>query len=145
MKSAGVNTRGVGIFIVCFVTFGGVMFTAMWLTLGTFMRQVHPHETTVSVVGTNGDTEMDQPLQPSPGHPTLDWQDLSAMKAAQIKGLRTYAAIPNDPAHVKIPIDRAMQLLIESKSLAIPPNPEAVPSTQPYIDTTQPAPTENRT
>jgi hypothetical protein len=93
--------------------------------------------------------QLAQPLQPSPGHPALPWEDMAAMRAAQEKELHSYGATAASPAagHVRIPIERAIDLLLQSGELR---RPWVNPATQPYRMETQPAPrskpsVENRT
>lgn len=138
---SGVNTFGVWVFIASFVIVGLALHVVLYFILGGIVKHVRQNERKPPVIGMPLPDDLDQPLQPSPGHPTLPWQDLAAMKAAQEARLHSYGRIPNDPAHARIPIDRAMELLLQSGALKQKPN---AADTQPYINTTQPAPTENR-
>jgi hypothetical protein len=137
-----INVRGTGIFIAIFIPSTFAVLVLVWLIYGGLVHHIAHTEISPSPIGQDPLTHLDQPLQPSPGHPTLDWQDLTTLKQSQTKQLTTYGSLPNDPTHAHIPITRAMQLLLQNGSLTSPP---AAPTTQPYLNTTQPTPTENRT
>ncbi|HVT79261.1 MAG TPA: hypothetical protein VHM90_01280 [Phycisphaerae bacterium] len=66
--------------------------------------------------------ELPQPLQPSPGHPQLPWQDMAGLRAAQEGRLNSRGA-----DHV--PIKEAMEKLLRSGALT---RPWQNPATQPY-------------
>jgi hypothetical protein len=139
---SGVHTRGIWIFFACFLASLFLIFVLVWLTYGGLVRHLAPSERASSPLTNDSPLHLDQPLQPSPNHPSLPWQDLTAMKSAQTAALNSYGPLPNDPTHAHIPITRAMQLLLQSGTLQ---TSEKSPTTQPYINTTQPTPTENRT
>jgi hypothetical protein len=139
---SGINVRGVALFIAIFIPSTFLILTLVWLLYGRLVHHLARTEIAPSPIGQDPLTHLDQPLQPSPGHPTLDWQDLTAIKDSQLHQLTTAGPLPNDPTHAHIPITRAMRLLLQSGALKKPP---ATPTTQPYLNTTQPTPTENRT
>ncbi len=144
-EMSGVNVRAIGVFILCFIVAGGGLLSGMAFLMGALDRHVHRGESGAMPAAARGSLSVDQPLQPSPGHPTLDWQDAVAMKAAQQKELNSYGVLAGDPKHLRIPIDRAIHLLVEKQLLASPPATDGPANTQPYINTTQPSSTENRT
>ncbi len=78
---------------------------------------------------------LQQPLQPSPGHPLLPWQDMAALRTLQEQKLNGYGPVGEDRAH--IPIDRAIDLLIQSGELN---RSWKNPTTQPYQFETSPPP-----
>ena len=139
---SGVNARGVFWFILWFVMSAGVIHLLVWWTLGGMNRREVEREAGASPIGEGRLRELDQPLQPSPGHPTVPAQDLSAMKAEQLSRLHSYGPLEGDAGHVHIPIERAMEMLLQSGELK---KPVKGAETQPFINQTQPAPTENRT
>ena len=141
-EPSGINTRGVGIFIAIFIPSTLLILTLIWLLYGGLTHHLVQSEVSPNPLAQNLATPLDQTLQPSPDHPTLDWQDLTALKSAQNQQLNSYGPLPNDPAHAHIPISRAMQLLLQNQTLE---TSTPAPATQPYINTTQPTPTENRT
>ena len=51
-------------------------------------------------------------IQPSRDHNTLDWQDLKALRDEEQTKLTQYAWIGNDKQTARIPIDRAMELVL---------------------------------
>jgi hypothetical protein len=129
-----VHAKGIFFFIVCFaLTMAGILIGIWYFEGGVLGRHrptdtAHPQSTKV----------LPQPLQPSPGHPTFDWQDLAALRDAQEKQLNS-----TGPNH--IPIDQAMNQLLNSGKLN---QPWKNPTTQPYIrPPTEPQapPVENRT
>jgi hypothetical protein len=138
---SGIHTRGIWTFIAIFIPSAFLILLFVWLTYGAIVHHLARSEAHAPLIGQDTPT-LDQPLQPSPGHPTLDWQDLTALKHSQLHQLTTYGPLPKNLTHAHIPIDRAMQLLLQSGSLDAPPTS---PTTQPYLNTTQPTPTENRT
>ena len=139
---SSVSTRGVFIFMAAFLATGACLHFFGLFTLNLLDRRAMKQEPSPSPIGVVRDSHLDQPLQPSPGHPTLPSQDLEAMKVEQNAALHSYAPISGNGSHARIPIDRAMQLLLDSGALKVPPK---AADTQPYINTTQPASTENRT
>jgi hypothetical protein len=52
-------------------------------------------------------------LQPSIAHNTLPYEDLLILRARWDKDLTTYGTVPGEPDRVRIPIARAMNLVIE--------------------------------
>ena len=142
---SGVNVRGVGVFFAYFVATGSVILIGLWFLMGKIVHHVDRGGIPRSSLRQTDVFAKDQPLQPSPGHPTLDWQDAAAMKAEQTRPLNTYGRIPGDSSHVRIPIGRAMHLIVEKQLLTHPSANTQSASTQPYINTTQPTTTENRT
>ncbi|MGN6371084.1 MAG: hypothetical protein ACTHN5_22750 [Phycisphaerae bacterium] len=139
---SGASSRGIWRFILCFVLTMGLIHVGLWLTLGGMNHYVGMHESLPPPIGEPRPRQLEQPLQPAPGHPTSPAQDLAEMKAEQLQRLNSYGPIKGDPGHVHIPIDRAMEMLLQSGELRKPVNGA---DTQPYINpTTQPS-TENRT
>lgn len=134
-----VHHRGVGYFILWFIVVGLFLQFCVWLILGRIIHHVKTLDPRPSVLQ-NESPLLDQPLQPAADHNSLPWQDMAALHERQYQQLHSYGLLPNDRAH--IPIGRAMELLLHSGALKAPQNPA---NTQPYINTTQPAPTENRT
>lgn len=71
---------------------------------------------------------LDQPLQPSPSHPTLPWEDMQRLRDSQQDLLHNGGPDPNDPTHMHIPIDRAIDMLLKSGALTR----RWAPTTQPW-------------
>jgi hypothetical protein len=139
---SGANARGIFWFILCFLLAMGVIHLVLWGTLGRMNRHEVKREAGASPIGEARVRELDQPLQPAPGHPTAPAQDLAAMKAEQLSRLHSYGPVEGDAGHVHIPIERAMEMLLQSGELK---RSVKGAETQPFINQTQPAPTENRT
>jgi hypothetical protein len=139
---SGANARGIFWFILCFILTMGLIHLVLWLTLGGLNKHEAKQTVGPSPIGEPRPRNLDQPLQPAPGHPFSPAQDLAEMKREQLSRLHSYGSVQGDPAHVHIPIDRAMEMLLQSGELK-KVGKEA--DTQPFINQTQPAPTENRT
>jgi hypothetical protein len=92
-------------------------------------------------LGVEHATTLPQPLQPGIAHNLLPWQDLPLLRSQELQALRTGGPLPDDPAHVHIPIDRAMQLFLQRGGL----HPATQPTTRPEQIDTRPATVENRT
>ena len=91
---------GIGLVVLCAVVIAGI-----WGMFGQFERQAagksHPPAVTVT-------NQVPEPrLQVSPEG------DLEALRAKENEILSTYAWVDRDKGVARIPIDRAMQLLIE--------------------------------
>lgn len=130
-ETSEVHVRTMLWFVAGFIVSMAVILTALWW----IQKPLTPHNL--------GDSRpprapvLEQPLQPSPGHETLDWQDLAAMRDRQQKQLESYGPIAGDPAHAHIPIDRAMDLLLNHGELQ---QSWTLPTTPPYKMETQPSP-----
>ncbi len=141
-EPSSANMRAIFWFILCFLLTTGVIQVVLWLTLGEMDRREARREATSSPIGEPRPGDLDQPLQPSPGHPYVPAQDLAAMETEQLSRLRSYGPVEGDAGHVHIPIERAMEMLLQSGELK---KPVKAAETQPFINQTQPTPTENRT
>ena len=135
-----VSTRGVFWFILGFILAGALILPGIWWMEGAVIRSQHRAAAPIAEP-----LQLPQPLQPTPAHPQLPWQDMATLRAAQVSKLHSYGPAPD--GHATIPIDRAMDLLLESGRLK---QSWTNPATQPYHLETQPAPrvkpsVENRT
>jgi hypothetical protein len=137
-----IHVKGVVYFTIGFVlTMAGILLSLWYFEAGVQGRPrptdlAHPRES----------RPLPQPLQPSPDHPTLPWQDMQALRQAQEERLNS--AGPNaDPAGTfHIPIDKAIDRLLDSGTLNQPwQNPSTQPYTRPPNETPQSPSVENRT
>jgi hypothetical protein len=135
---AGVHVRAVGWFVVGFFVTGAVLLAVVFWMQGWIEGRDKPADTRIEAL------EVDQPLQPSPAHPLLPWQDMAALRERQESALRNGGpAAGGGGGGVRIPIDRAMEQLLESGALK-----GSWPATQPYQLETRPyahRAVENRT
>ena len=121
-----VHVTGVLWFALGFVlTTAGLVALVWWIEQG--MERHAPMATPAKL-------PLNQPLQPSPQHPTLPWEDLAAMRQGQLERLHSYGELDGGKAHV--PIERAMDLLLQSRELNRTWN--AAAGTQPARTETQP-------
>ncbi len=139
---SGANARGIFWFILCFVLTMGAIHVGLWWTLGRFNRHEAKQMAGLSSIGEPRPRDLDQPLQPAPGHPYSPAQDMGEMSCEQLSRLHSYGAVDGDTTHVHSPIERAVEMLLQSGELKKAVNGA---ETQPFINQTQPAPTENRT
>lgn len=142
---AGINTRGILKFLfLLFIPAAIVIHVAVYFLLGYSVRRQQRTEAPAFPLGLERPTTLPQPLQPSIAHPALPWQDLPLLRDADLQALHTAGPLPNDPAHRHIPIDQAMQLLLQRGNLN---EPATAPATQPWKirDSDRPATVENRT
>jgi hypothetical protein len=135
-----VSTRGVFWFLIFFALTGVALLAALWWYQSLLLRHT---PVTANAPHAIPPATVPQPLQPSPGHPLLPWQDMAALRATQEARLHSAGPLLNDPTHRRIPIDEAIDRLLRSGDLAKPWQN----TTQPYqYPATQRAPTvENRT
>jgi hypothetical protein len=89
-----------------------VTFIIVWLVMRVLLSQSNSGDGIPSPFA--GTTVVPSPqIQPSRDHNTLDWQDLTALHELEHKKLTEYAWIGPDKARARIPIDTAMDLLLE--------------------------------
>jgi len=112
-----ISVRAVAYFLVGWGIAMVALLAAVWLVQRTLTGNL-PLTTTVAP----SPTELPQPLQPSPGHPQLPWQDMAALRAAQEQRLNS-----SGPDHIAI--QQAMEQLLRSGALT---RPWQNPGTQPY-------------
>ena len=121
-----VHTRGIFIFYAGFIATIAVLLALVWW----FERGLVGYPRSQDRGNPREARTLPQPLQPSPGHPALPWQDMAALRSAQERQLHSAGPIPNDAAHRHIPIDDAMEQLLKSGALTWP---WQAPATQPYV------------
>jgi len=90
---------------------------ALWQNARNDSARLHP---------TDARPDLPQPLQPSLGHPVLPWEDMAVLREKQESLLRDGS---NDPQHRRLPIDQAMDQLLNSGTLK---QPWTQPATQPW-------------
>jgi hypothetical protein len=131
-----VNTRGLLYFWVGFALSLAALLGGVRLWHGPFVSSTARLQSEVP--------SLPQPLQPSVGHPVLPWEDLEALHQRQEAELHSGGPIPGDPAHVRLPIDAAMDRLLKSGALTQPWKPPAtLPWQRPREENTHTV--ENRT
>lgn len=106
--SLSLRLRPVVVFVAAFVLVAVVLHVALWLIMGYFARP-----RMASGVQPMDPATLAAPLQPIPHHAQLSWQDLQAMRAQENQRLMSYGQVGDGFAH--IPIDRAMNLLVEQQ------------------------------
>jgi hypothetical protein len=121
---------------------GGVVIFVVLLAFGCAVTAVLLWKTQVKLVPEGRPPlvqaqPLEQPLQPSAEHPLSPAEDMRAMRLRQERTLKSYSAIPGDSAHARVPIDRAIDLLLQSGELQ---KPFVIPSTRPFEAPTQPSP-----
>lgn len=130
----GVHTTGTAIFIVAFIASMAALLVAVWFFTGkTAVFAGIPKETAPLA------ESMPQPLEPEPGHPALPWQDLTAIRAAGSAALHPPEQTSQPDGSIKIPIERAMKLIVERPAATRPA------SSQPWQINDRPRTVENRT
>ena len=142
--ASGLNGKAIAIFFVLFVITLPTILTCLYFFLGSEIRRQARHEAAPFPLGALPPVAVDQPLQPSPTHPTLPWQDLPLLRNTARETLQTGGPIPGDPTHIRLPIDRAMQLFLARGGLHAATQPATRPA-DPSILPTRPATVENRT
>ncbi|HEY4330341.1 MAG TPA: hypothetical protein VGN88_11440 [Phycisphaerae bacterium] len=122
---SGIHVPGILVFLICFALAMAGILAYVWRMQGQ-MQGAGPVQDMREEPGRS----LSQPLQPSPEHPTLPWQDLAALRASQEAFLHSAGKLEHDPAHRHIPIDQAMDQLLKSGTLS---EPWKNPATQPYL------------
>jgi len=120
-----VHVGGVFIFLLCFAITMAVIFLATWGFERRLVGPVRPQDRAQP----KEPLPLPQPLQPSPGHPALPWQDLAALRQRQQRELRLGAPAAADHGP-HLPIDKAIDELLNSGVLN---RPWKNPATQPYM------------
>jgi hypothetical protein len=133
-ESNTLAARGIGIFAVAFAG-GMVLLFSVWM----FFRSSTGAGVNAPVFQSSN--ILAQPLQPSVTHPTLPREDMAALRTRQLDHLNSEGSLPGDPNHIHIPIQRAIDLLLQRGSATMP----QTPSTQPYLLDKPPVSVENRT
>ena len=102
------------------VIFVGVMFvSAALIQLGVTGFMHHDERRNATADSTpspfaNDRTPPPEPrLQPSVSHDTLPREDMAALRDRWQKELTHYALVPGEPDRVRIPVDRAMEIMVE--------------------------------
>jgi hypothetical protein len=103
---------GIKGFAVFFFVLIGVTFVVVWIILRVLLGISAANDGPVSPFAAV--TPPDPQIQPSRGHNTLDWQDLAGFREDEKKKLTEYAWIGSDKQTARIPIDRAMALVIDN-------------------------------
>ncbi len=135
-ETSEVHVRAMAWFVVGFILSMAVILVGLWW----LQKPLTPPNLGENRPPQPSPLPLEQPLQPSPGRETTDWQDMTAMRDRQQGQLESYAPIAGDPAHARIPIDRAMALLLQNGDLQKPWTLPALPTTLPYKIETQPSP-----
>ena len=130
-EAAGVRVRAMAWFVVGFVLSVAVILVGLWWLEKPFIRGGYSESREL------GQFQVDQPLEPSPGHPQLPWEDLKSLQHEQEARLDGYGILPGDPSRAHIPISRAMDLLLQGGDLN---KAWSAPTTMPYKMETEPSP-----
>lgn len=130
-QEMGVNVRAMAWFVVGFALSVAAIVIGLWWLEKPFIRGDFSEDRSPRAL------DVEQPLQPSPGHPAMPWDDLEAMRHDQETRLNNFGPLAGDPSHVHIPIDRAMEMLLQSGDLTKSWSP---PATLPFKMETQPSP-----
>lgn len=126
-EASRVSVRGLFWFFVGFVSFGLLMHLLLWWVLGVLVRASAPDTPPRSPFAAQIAPTPAAPLQPSPSHPTLAWQDFRSMRQHEDRELSRYARTAGD--HASIPIERAMELALQHGILTTRPAND----TQPFV------------
>jgi hypothetical protein len=123
-EPSDVRLRGFLIFLAALVGTGVVVHVAIWLLMVGTQRLTERRDPEISPLARQPRAVAPpQPwLQPSPPQgatPQTDWQDMDALRARERQVLTTYAMDPQT-GETRIPIDRAIDLLIERGNAATP-------------------------
>ena len=127
-----IGVRGYVVFVVCLIASAIVIYLLLWVTMRGFERVESRDQ------GLNSALQSSQPLVP-PGPvlqpslaqgeiPRQPWQDMAAYRVREEEMLKTYA-YDEKSGQARIPIDRAMELLVQ----------RGLPTTQPSMRLPQPA------
>jgi hypothetical protein len=122
------NVRALLWFAIAFVIAGLLMHVALWGIMGIWARETNSHHPVQAAAQFQGANRA-PPLQPSPEHGNLPFQDLANMRADQQSQLN--ANRPAESGFGTISIDRAMTLALEKQALATRPGA----STHPFVQT----------
>jgi len=129
--AAEISFRAIAWFVLAFALSLAVIVIGLWWLEKPFIRGNFSESRPIRTL------DVDQPLQPSPGHPQLPWEDLASRRHEQLAALNAYGPLNGDPSRSRIPISRAMDLLLQSGNLN---KPWVAPTTMPYKIETQPSP-----
>jgi hypothetical protein len=122
-----VDLSGAYRFIVVMVAFLAVVFAGIWFTYVSWRGGAVPGAPVSPVAVREGDR-----LPPLPRLQTTPYTDLKAFKASEDQVLQTYAWVDKEQGVVRIPVDRAIELLAERglpAPAAAPPVAAAAPAT----------------
>ncbi len=116
-ESSHVGLRGFIVFVVILVGFGLIVHVTIWGLMVGFAKLDSLGDPMISPVQDKKPTPPAPWLQPSPPQgvePRDDWQDLAQLREREKTTLTTYGR-DEATGGMRIPIDRAMQLVVEKK------------------------------
>jgi hypothetical protein len=108
-ETRDISTRVVVIFAVSLVVAAVVIHFAVWLLYmfyGSLQARAYPRQYPMAQVGP-------PPLPPAPRLQTQPREDLKNMRREEVQYLESYGWVDQGRGTVHIPIERAMQLLLE--------------------------------
>jgi hypothetical protein len=136
-ETTDARLRPIIVFIVVMILAAGLIQLAV-LALMHFLRHHNAAaDPTPSPFADQRAAPPEPRLQPSLTHPTQPHEDMATLHARWQQQLTTYGKIPGDTGHARIPITRAMQLMIQT-GVKVDAPPTTKPAPHPV---TQPAST----
>jgi hypothetical protein len=119
--------RPIVIFVVALFVSAVVIQLGVWGLMRHDERRNAAADPTPSPFANDRTPPPEPRLQPSFSHNSLPHEDLAILRARWQKELTSYGLVPGEPGRVRIPVDRAMEIMVE-KGFSVP---TTLPTTNP--------------
>jgi hypothetical protein len=108
-----VKLRAVIIFAVALAVSAAIIQLGVWGLMEMFHRENAASDPIASPFADEPSSPPEPRLQPSVAHDSQPDEDMAALRKRWLEELTSYASVEGDPQRAQIPIDRAMQILVD--------------------------------
>ena len=125
------SIRAIMIFMVALFVVGGSIHLVVWGLMRGFEHRNAAEDLAPSPFANDHAPVPEPRLQPSIGHQSLPHEDVDALRERWRRELSSYGPVDGEPGRARIPVQRAMDMMIERGLPAAAARPAAQPASPP--------------